>query len=178
MSDDRDGAAAPAAVNREAITLRPVTDADYPYLEALYRSTRDAELDQFPFSEEQKRQFIAQQFAAQTEHYTIHYPTARLSVIEINGQPIGRLYIDEWKSQIRIVDISLAANYRGTGIGTMLLREVLERGVAAEKPVTIHVEAYNPALQLYERLGFTKIDTNGVYFLMEWCPPGYVKTAS
>ena len=178
MSDDRDGVTAPAAVNRDAITLRPVTDADYQFLESLYYSTREDELQHFPFDDEQKKQFIAQQFAAQTEHYRIHYPTARFRVIELNGERIGRIYVDEWASQIRLVDIALVPAQRGSGIGTMLLHDVLEQGVAANKPVTIHVEAYNPALRLYRRLGFTQIDTNGIYFLMEWCPPGYVKTAS
>ena len=35
----------------------------------------------------------------------------------------------------------------------------------------IHVEAYNPALRLYERLGFVHADTNGVYLFMRWTPP-------
>jgi ribosomal protein S18 acetylase RimI-like enzyme len=34
--------------------------------------------------------------------------------------------------------------------------------------VTIHVEVFNPALRLYERLGFKKVAENGPYHLMEW----------
>lgn len=37
-------------------------------------------------------------------------------------------------------------------------------------PVRIHVEQFNPALRLYERLGFTKIHDEGIYHLMEWRP--------
>ena len=36
--------------------------------------------------------------------------------------------------------------------------------------VRIHVEHYNPALRLYERLGFTHVDDHGVHKLMEWSP--------
>ena len=54
----------------------------------------------------------------------------------------------------------------------------MDRGVAAGKPVTIHVEAVNPALRLYQRLGFERIDTNGVYFLMRWTPPTVTAAAS
>nr|WP_278012004.1 hypothetical protein [Flavobacterium gyeonganense] len=37
--------------------------------------------------------------------------------------------------------------------------------------VSIHVESFNPAMNLYKRLGFKKIsETNGVYHLMEWSP--------
>jgi len=59
---------------------------------------------------------------------------------------------------------------RGRGIGSTLLHQVMARGTAAGKPVTIHVEAYNPALTLYRRLGFEPIDTNGAYLLMRWTP--------
>lgn len=125
----------------------------------------------FPFTVEQKGAFLDQQFAAQYEHYRIHYPTCERNIIEKDGKAIGRLWIDEWKDQIRLVDVALMPQWRGSGIGSTLLRAVLDRGARAGKPVTIHVEGFNPALRLYERLGFEKVDTNGVYFLMRWTPP-------
>jgi GNAT superfamily N-acetyltransferase len=160
-----------------AIAVRPATDADYDFMRGLYASTRAEEMEHFPFDEAQKRAFLDQQFAAQFEHYGIHYPTCERNIIEKDGQPIGRLWIDEWRDQIRLVDIALMPEWRGGGVGSRLLHEVLDRGAASGKPVTIHVEAYNPALRLYQRLGFENVDTNGVYFLMRWTPP-QVKTAS
>jgi ribosomal protein S18 acetylase RimI-like enzyme len=47
----------------------------------------------------------------------------------------------------------------------------MERAEAAAKPLTIHVEGFNRALGLYERLGFTRIGEHGPYYLMEWRPP-------
>lgn len=158
-------------VARDAVTLRPATPADYHFMRLLYGSTREEELKRFPFDELGKKDFLDQQFAAQYQHYQLHYPTCERNIIEIGGQPAGRLWIDEWRDQIRLVDVALMPAWRGTGVGTMLLREVLDRGARAGKPVTIHVEAYNPALRLYERLGFVKVDTNGVYYLMKWTPP-------
>ncbi|MEK6374812.1 MAG: GNAT family N-acetyltransferase [Acidobacteriota bacterium] len=159
------------------ISLRPATEADYDFMRLLYHSTRAEEMQQFPFDDAQKKTFLDQQFAAQFEHYGIHYPTCERNIIEKDGQRVGRLWIDEWRDQIRLVDIALIPECRGGGIGSTLLHEVLARGAAAGKPVTIHVEGFNPALQLYQRLGFEKVDTNGVYFLMRWTPP-QVKTAS
>jgi len=160
-----------------AITLRLATDADYAFMRALYGSTRAEEMKQFPLNEEQRERFLDQQFAAQHEHYRIHYPTCERNIVEKDGQPIGRLWIDEWRDQIRLVDIALIPEARGSGVGTTLVRDVLERGAKGGKPVTIHVEAYNPALHLYERLGFVRVDTNGVYYFMRWTPP-QVNTAS
>ena len=154
-----------------AITLRIAGDSDYDFMRRLYHSVREEEMNQFPFGDTQKIIFLNEQFAAQFQHYTIHYPTCERNIIEIDGKPVGRLWVDEWKDQIRLVDIALMPEHRSSGVGTRLLREILDRGAAAGKPVTIHVEAYNPALRLYERLGFEKVDTNGVYFLMKWTPP-------
>ena len=159
------------------VTLRPVTEADYDFMRGLYASTREAEMAHFPFDEAQKRAFLDQQFAAQFAHYGIHYPTCERNIIERDGVPVGRLWIDEWRDQIRLVDIALVPEYRGGGIGSALVRRVMDRGAAAGKPVTIHVEGFNPALGLYRRFGFEHVDTNGVYLLMRWTPP-QVKTAS
>ena len=154
-----------------ALTLRPTTDADYDFMRDLYASTREDEMVHFPFDEAQKQAFLDQQFAAQYAHYGLHYPTCERNIVERGGVPVGRLWIDEWRDQIRLVDIALVPESRRGGIGTALLRQVMARGAAAGKPVTIHVESYNPALTLYRRLGFEHVDTNGVYFLMRWTPP-------
>jgi ribosomal protein S18 acetylase RimI-like enzyme len=159
-------------VSRDAITLRSATPADYHFMRLLYESTREEELRRFPFDEFQKKEFLDQQFGAQYQHYQLHYPTCERNIVEKDGKAIGRLWIDEWRDQIRLVDIALLPEWRGSGIGSMLLEDVLARGARAGKPVTIHVESYNPALRLYERLCFQKVDTNGVYFLMKWTPPG------
>ena len=87
------------------------------------------------------------------------------------GDSIGRLYVAHWDTEIRLVDIAILPAYRGAGIGTAILTDVLAEGQRSGKPVSIHVEQYNPALRLYERLGFVHRSTYGVYFLMEWQPP-------
>jgi len=153
-----------------SVTLRPATEADYDFMRRLYALGREAEMAHFPFDEAQKRAFLDQQFAAQFAHYGAHYPTCERNIVERDGVPVGRLWIDEWRDQIRLVDIALVPECRGLGIGSALLRQVMERGAAAGKPVTIHVEGFNPALSLYRRAGFEHVDTNGVYFLMKWTP--------
>lgn len=159
-----------AAVSRDAIAFRPDTPADYDFLRRLYHSTRAEEMRFFPFSEEQKVQFLDQQFNAQHTYYTANYPNCERNLIEIGGQPAGRMWIEEWEKEIRLIDIALMPEWRGSGVGGTLLRELLERGRAAGKPVSIHVETFNPARRLYDRLGFVKTESNGVYDLMEWRP--------
>jgi ribosomal protein S18 acetylase RimI-like enzyme len=148
------------------IALRRSTVADRALLEAVYGSTRDAELALVPWGAAAKRAFIAQQFAAQDEHYRTHYPGATLDVIEVDGEPAGRLYVHRGQTDIRIMDIALLPQFRGRGIGTRLVRELLEEARASGRSVSIHVERGNPARRLYERLGFHAVREHGIYVLM------------
>jgi len=58
--------------------------------------------------------------------------------------------------------------YQRAGIGSGLLETLLAEARQSNLPLRIHVEKFNPALQLYERLGFRRIEDQEVYFLMEW----------
>lgn len=159
------------------ITFRPETSDDESFLYRLFVSTREQEMRMVPWPDEQKVAFLRMQFDAQTLHYHKNYSGAEYSIILCNGTPAGRLYLHQQPRDLRIMDIVLAPEYRGSGIGTRLLREILDRAAAAGHSVSIHVEQENPALRLYERLGFRSIGTNGVYFLME-CQPRQAEAAS
>jgi RimJ/RimL family protein N-acetyltransferase len=160
----------------ERVHLRPEQESDLSFLLALYRSTREQELSLVDWSEEQKSAFVAMQFSAQREHYRREYPRARFDVIERDALPIGRLYVHERPDGIRIMDIVMTPAARNLGIGGALLREILDRGARSQRPVTIHVERFNPARRLYERLGFRSVDgasDDSVYLLLEarpWSP--------
>jgi len=150
------------------VTLRPITEADLGFLLHLYASTRVDELAQTQWTDEQKAAFIVQQFRAQHAWWQEHYTGARFDLVLVDGEPAGRLYVDVWEREIRIVDIALMPAYRGGGIGSFLLRRVFDEGDAAGKPVSIHVEVFNPARRLYDRLGFVEKGAHGdVYVLME-----------
>ena len=110
------------------------------------------------------------QFDAQRKFYESEYPGAEFQIILVAGEPAGRLYIHRRDQEIRIMDIALLPEFRGRGIGTMLLNEILAEGERAARPVTIHVESFNPAQRLYQRLGFVQVANNGVYHLLEWRP--------
>ena len=148
-------------------TLRPMRDEDMEFLFRLYASTREEELAVVAWTPEQKEAFLRHQFQAQHAHYQQHYAaTSTFNVVERGGRPIGRLYVARWAREIRIVDIAILPQHQGRGTGEALLRALLDEGDAAGKPVSIHVEANNPARRLYERLGFEQRGEHGVYHLM------------
>lgn len=150
------------------ITFRPVEADDQELLYGVYASTRTEELAPVPWTEAQKEAFLRMQFRAQTLDYQANYPDAERRLILVDGMPAGRLYVDRREDEVRIVDIALLPAHRGAGVGGAILRDLLAEAAAAGKPLRIHVEQMNPALRLYERLGFKRIGDAGVYYLMEW----------
>jgi ribosomal protein S18 acetylase RimI-like enzyme len=153
------------------LTFRRIADADLPFLARVYASTRAEELaTASTWSDEQKAAFVDQQFRAQHAHYQKHYPEADWLVTSHAGEDVGRLYIERWPSQHRLIDIAFLPEHRGKGFGEALLRDLMDEAAAVDKAVSIHVEKYNPAMRLYLRLGFTVEEDKGVYDLMRWTP--------
>ena len=155
----------------KSLILRLLTENDKAFLEKVYFNTREAEMQLWlDATVEMKTSFLTQQFNAQHEYYQKNYVGAYFWVIEKSSIDMGRLYYDEaFRGGIRIIDIALLPDFQNKGIGTTLLKSILERAKALEKNVTIHVESFNPAMDLYKKLGFQKIsETNGVYHLLEW----------
>jgi ribosomal protein S18 acetylase RimI-like enzyme len=107
------------------------------------------------------------QFHSQTSHYNEHFSLASFNLIVLDVESIGRFYVDRQNVEIRIIDIALLPHYCNRGIGTELLSELIAEAKQQSVPLRIHVEHNNPALNLYQRMGFKKVKDTGVYFLME-----------
>ena len=153
-----------------AITLRPALPEDEPFLLEVYASTRAEELALVPWDDEQRKSFLAMQFAAQHAHYQQQFPQASFSVIIRDDSAVGRLYVLREDHVIRILDITVLPEFRNGGIGTSLLRDLLDEAAETKKRALIYVETFNPSLRLVERLGFKNIAEEGINFLMEWSP--------
>ncbi len=93
-------------------------------------------------------------------------------VVVSGGRDAGRLYVDRWEREIRIMDIALLPEHHGQGAGNALLKKLQEEAAATARVLSIHVERFNPALRLYHRLGFVAAEDKGVYLLLHWTPPG------
>lgn len=159
------------AAASHALEYRLSTAEDFDFIESLYLSTREAELALSGWPEAQRKAFLTQQHRAQHHHYQTYYPNAERLILEREGTPIGRLYVDAWPLQLRVVDISLVPAARGQGVGQAVLRDVIAWAGEEGRGVSIHVEKFNPARRLYQRLGFVVTEDKGVYELMEYGTP-------
>ncbi len=152
-------------------TLRPICENDLPFLATLYATTRQDEMALLnEWNEQQKRAFLQSQFDAQHKFYTQQFSSAQFDIIQLQNKAIGRLYVDRRKDEIRIIDIALLPQYRQQGIGSRYMKMLINEAHAQNQPVRIHVEQFNPARTLYTKLGFQKIQQDGIYILMECAP--------
>ena len=154
------------------IRLRAAATDDLPLLAAIYGSTREEELRPVPWSTEEKRAFSDWQSRQQEAHYALHYAGAERLVIERResseepSSPIGRLYVHTTAAEVRLMDVTLMTDRRNQGLGTRLVTELLRYADSLKRPVSLHVEPFNPAKQMYERMGFMVVETRGVYEFM------------
>ncbi|MDQ2769866.1 MAG: GNAT family N-acetyltransferase [Bacteroidota bacterium] len=138
------------------ISLQKFTLPHQPFIEALYRSTREPELHLTNWTEEQKTAFCHMQQFAQLADYG-RKPGASHQVILCKKKPVGRLFCWESAEEIRLADISLLPEFRGLGIGRAVLTELMATARRKKKPLTLHVALANPARRLYESLGFRQM---------------------
>ena len=157
---------AAASLAAHGIALRRATRADVELVALIYATTREEELRIVPWGDAQKRAFTDWQSRMQEEHYALHYPNAELLLVLLDGTAIGRIYVDVSATEARLMDVTLLPAHRNRGIGTRLMHALLDFADTHARIASLHVEPFNPARRLYERLGFRAQETRGLYEFM------------
>lgn len=170
LSDESLNATLAATHPELALALRSETPEDIDFAASLYASTREAELALLPWSDAEKSAFCRMQFNAQHSHYQSQYPEAHFLIIERDGARVGRVYVEQRASALLLMEITLAPEHRGRGVGHAITTALLLHARAEALPMHLHVEPLNPAKHLYERLGFRDVETRGFYTFMV-CKP-------
>ena len=132
----------------DALTLRPMTEADLDQLAAL---------EQECFSDPWSRAMLEEELASQTAHFL---------VAEDAGGIAGYLGFHQVVDEGYIANLAVRPGRRRAGVATRLLREVLdshaERGLSF---VTLEVRQSNlPAQSLYTTLGFVPVGCRRAYY--------------
>jgi GNAT superfamily N-acetyltransferase len=139
-------------------TLRDATDADFafmletklegmrPYIEAVWGWDR----------EQQERLFNAK------------FDATRSRIVAVDGVDAGWIHVSEEPDTLFVVGIFLTAAVRRRGIGSAILRDLIDTAIVRGKSITLRVLKVNPARDLYERLGFSVTGEAEWHFLMRW----------
>ena len=149
------------------VDLRAATPDDEAFLTELDAEVNAAEFAGAGLAPAALAQLLAMQYRARTMGYAAQFPHAESYVVWIGPHRIGRVLVNETGQELRLVDIALLEAYRGSGIGTGLLQDLIMRARAEGVPMRLSVRTSNPAARLYERLGFVATASDAVYVQME-----------
>ncbi len=92
-------------------------------------------------------------------------------IIALHGRDIGVLSVKRDADVVFVDKVLILPDYQRWGIGTHLMRAVLDEAAGQGLPVSLHVLKVNPARGLYERLGFTVTGEMGTAYVMEATSP-------
>jgi GNAT superfamily N-acetyltransferase len=161
---------APSPASRLEVSCRPEQPGDEAFLFTLYSSTRQEELQAFGWDDTLRNSFLRMQFEAMRQGYRSMFPQAAFSIILAGGEPAGRTVINRTQQEIRLVDISLLHQYRGRGIGTGILSDLLAEALQTGLPLRLSAMKASRALDWYLRRGFHQVGESGPYVHLESAP--------
>lgn len=109
-----------------------------------------------PWNEEDQRKYF--------ENFINTYKDSSY-IIELNGEHIG-FYNDELleDNTYEIGNICIIPSYQGKGIGTQILKDILDKN--KDKDIIIQYFKQNPVGKLYERLGFKPYKEKDYHYVM------------
>ena len=149
-----------------AVSLRPVTTEDEEFLFELFCKSVAEDLTGIDGA--QRDVILRMQFNAQRRSYQAEFPNADHEIILLDGRVIGRVIVERAEKEHRGVDIALLPEERSAGLGGMLIQELLDEAASVGKPFRISVVRTNPAMHLYNRLGFKTTGETLTHFMLEW----------
>jgi ribosomal protein S18 acetylase RimI-like enzyme len=160
---------ASAGESTQSVSIRPATKDDEAFLLRLFGSTRP-EFSLLNLPESQLNALMSMQFNAQRQQYDDSYPAAENNIVLHDEDRIGRMLVDRGAREFTLIDIALLPEHRNAGVGAKLVQQLLDEAFAARKLVRLHVWKSNPALHLYQRLGFTVVTEQSTYLEMLFQP--------
>lgn len=137
----------------ESIAIRPAEEGDQKYL--IEWLLQPGVLQWFPLSDVREVEDAARiwmSYSKQGAVLTALWDNVPCGIANLYLQPYRKL------AHQCLFAIIVDERYRGKGVGTRLLQELMALGKERFHLELIHLEVYegNPAIRLYEKLGFTQ----------------------
>ncbi|MEP6900139.1 MAG: GNAT family N-acetyltransferase [Actinomycetota bacterium] len=147
--------------------MKLVSDEDREFIEKVYFSTRMDEFAILGWLPEQLEAFLKMQLDYQQKSYQMQFPNAENYVIKSENESVGRILTFCDENELRLIDIAVLPEFRGKGIGSFLITNLIEQAGKKNKKLALQVLKSNPkAFKLYQRLGFIVDGEDDLYFSM------------
>ena len=158
------------------VRLRAEQAGDEAFLFTVFRAHTMIELAALPVDAATREALVRMQFNAQTASYRANYQQARFDIVEIEGQPVGRIVVDAGSGAEDgepgcIVDFALLPDRQRRGLGSAILAAVLQRFIPLRRKMRCKVLMHNePSIRMCRRVGFRQIDQETPFLQLEWRP--------
>jgi ribosomal protein S18 acetylase RimI-like enzyme len=142
------------------LTYRSVTEADFEFLFGVHQAAMQGYVEAAfgPWEEPWQR-----------EYFRAHFDPQVLRVIQVDGEDVGMLYIQQRTEELFLVDLEILPEQQRRGIGTAVVRALQAEADRRGIPVALQVLKVNPGAQkLYRRLGFEVTGENDTHYLMAY----------
>ena len=153
------------------LILRPERPEDQIFRFQLFCDSRGPEWSRVALPRPVFNQIMDHQFDAQTRTYAQRFPAARFDIAELDGRRIGRIVVNRPGDHVHIIDQAVIPERRGQGLGTAMMRFLMDEATVLNQPVRLKLASDNdPSWKLYDRLGFRQVAEHNAYIEMEWRP--------
>ena len=125
------------------ITLRPARAQDFDFCAALYFAGMESIIRELNLDR-----------AAQAASFRQLWEPTQVRIITVDGVEAGWLQSATREDALFLGQLFVDASFQRRGIGTEVIRCLISEAARARQAVTLGVVKINPALRLYERLGF------------------------
>ena len=118
-----------------------------------------------------ERQFGPWDETFQRQLFATRWQPDNASIIRVEDQDVGLVAIEDRGDELWLDELQIVAAWRGRGLGSAILQELVQRGKRDRKPLRLQVLKQNRrARELYERSGFAVISTTETHDVMEHDP--------
>ncbi|WP_218312302.1 GNAT family N-acetyltransferase [Alteromonas antoniana] len=87
-------------------------------------------------------------------------------IIELEGVNIGALKYNASSVPVQVLQLQIAPSFQNRGYGTKILRQLIT--THPDAGVSLSVLKENPALQLYLRMGFQRVDEDALEYHLRY----------
>jgi ribosomal protein S18 acetylase RimI-like enzyme len=108
--------------------------------------------------------------AWQSQYFHQHFNPIPCQIVVFEDKDIGVVCVERQATDIFLSSIELLPAYQAQGIGTQLIRALLDEAHQKGVPLVLQVLKVNPARKLYERLGFAISGETATHYLMSAAP--------
>ena len=125
------------------VALRPALDCDFDYCRRLYFGEMKWIIEELHLDR-----------AAQETGFKGQWDRTQVRIVVLDGVDIGWLQTVTLDDEFFIGQLFVDRPFQRMGIGTELMKRLIEEAEGAGQAVRLNVVKINPARRLYERLGF------------------------